>query len=285
MKNFALNLSRYLLASTMVLFIPTLVRSQNLYEPAPERTLPPNGELGLAGKPNDWGFLPFRSDSALRNAYGQQVFNTTRTVSLSMLKTSQCESADALSFIPDKSWFYASLGFSLYKNDFGTLASDIALQHFINTGGNVAIALSKPLYYMPHDPAADSHNSIFLSGTNSFLFIIPRVSGFFDLPFLDPGIGGDRGARLDLTADYRILDFLGIPKSSNYLLSLGIRGDGVFNAQSNTHPKAVGIGELYFNIAFLQLSLDYAKDLTHSNTFKGEPVLYQIAVMPVKINW
>lgn len=272
-------------ALVFILMFPISAGAQYLYEPAPEPPSPANGERGLAGTPKDWGFFPFSEDTALRNAYGQKAFNTTRTVSLSMLKTSQCESAEALSYIPYQSWFYSSLGFSLYKNDFGTAANDIALQRFINTGGNVAVALSKPLYYMPHDTAYGADNSFFLAGNNSFLFVIPRVSGFFNIPFLDPGVGSDRGARLDVMADYHVLDFARMPQSNNYMFSVGLRGDGVFNAESTTHPKAVGIGELYLSVAFLQLSFDYAKDLTHSNTFKGVPVLYQIAIIPTTIGW
>jgi hypothetical protein len=267
------------LASFFTLIIPMLAGAQNLYQEAPPMPSHFAGQLGMAYVENpiiDWGFFPFSRDTALSNA--------VRTMCLSMFETSRCESTDALSYIPASSLMYSTLGFSLTQCDFGT-ANEVTLQKLLNKGGNIALAMSKPLYYYAH---RDGPNSFPLSGQGSFLYIIPRLSFFSDIPYLDRVFGGGGGARFDLTADYHILDFLPVRKDRGpYLLTFGVRANVSLNQFINApnipsplQRTAIGIGELYAGLGFFQLTFDFNKDLTHTNIFKGRELLYRVTVVP-----
>jgi hypothetical protein len=239
------------------------------------------------------GFIPFRGEDQLRDLYNgyspeSQAFSELQFTSIALAADEFKNSSvyvELISFTPRTSFGRFSFGSQLstaevQEDTVGSLES-MAIQKFLNGGGNFSLNFNRPLVFAPFM----DNKGHFL--TNASATVYADVQKMNSSSY-DPGIG----AQLNLDFDLRLFSNESEVMYGN-IIRVGIRGRALYNIFDAKYVKTqeidqtinnlgilsaggyVGIGPLY-----LEVNYNFAtkKDVINANSnfikFSLQPVKY-----------
>lgn len=246
-------------------------------------------QIKAASGRDDFGFLPFTREKKLQKLYDSQLFNPTKLVSLSLVNQDSSESAtsyaEVLSYIPPSSVLRASLAIQLTDSnpvDTSRGAENALLQKFLHGGGNIMIALRRPVYY----------DELY---AGNFACASLVLTAFADVPALNKNIyNPGAGLQGSLDIDVRVLT-AGTDTQDGNVFRLGVRCRAAANfvnekyaeTSDSTMGKQSSLLSLQPYIGFAFIDFEYTLNWfaikeSNGNTRNADNQLLRFTVIPVK---